>query len=905
MSDASIFNSKLSDQASTNKKSSKKQPSGPDNNRSKRGFPFWLLIFLLLLFTTGISARSQKLLNAAQILTPGVGIEEIASSGTSGLNGVDGINGEKGANGNDGRSGDDGEKGQDGSVGSKGADGAAGAAGLPGVDGVDGTDGSNDCISGICVSRQVGSPGTQEAGNINIDGKVLATQIGINDTTPSNTLTVNGTADVQGHSAFGAGSAVNGATFLTDAFGVTQHNATISNYETLTNLSSGTVSYEGSTNAVTLNPSGAPSYYSVNGLNGVVQVASGNAQDFGSQLVGGSLAIQHGGSGDITLAIGSQSAILKMSTGDITTASGVKSTIVNANASGEITTANGFEAGISFNAGTIGTYNGLNITSNTATVGTNRGVYIQSATGTKTNNYGLYIEDQSGAGSSNSYNIYSAGASSKNFFGGNVGIGNLNPNSNLEIWSSATDTSAQTIIANSLTSGTGLAVFSSATAFTGDLGKFEASGNDAGVTGHSLKVGMTGASSTGSALTVTNAGSGNIALFNDDGTYSDTSPFVISSTGQVGIGTTALGNRKLRVDGVIEASKVFFRAGADNDLYSSIFYDGADNMKYTAYDAHAFFTETGSGLTQKMIIDGNGNVGIGADTPGVKLDVNGVIRGTRFSGVSGSTTWLSSDGSATGLFVTDAANPQTGANRSFHITANGGQAVPAFSVTGGSIGQIVALVKGAPSQTANLQEWQNSSDTPVGYVTATGTLAQSGATNCAVSANASGELQCTSDERLKDVQGLYDGGLEQLNSINTIRYNFKNEDYTHVGFSAQNVGAVLPEGTPLQANGFLGLDSNAILALTVNSVKELSLDVDSLGVDFASALEQTQGNVDEATELLASQGLQLNQLSDTLQDYASQLAELNDRVNSLEAEIQSLKEQNQVAPIAQEPSPSQ
>ena len=104
----------------------------------------------------------------------------------------------------------------------------------------------------------------------------------------------------------------------------------------------------------------------------------------------------------------------------------------------------------------------------------------------------------------------------------------------------------------------------------------------------------------------------------------------------------------------------------------------------------------------------------------------------------------------------------------------------------------------------------------------------------------------------------------------------------------------MPEGTPLQANGFLGLDSNAILALTVNSVKELSLDVDSLGVDFASALEQTQGNVDEATELLASQGLQLNQLSDTLQDYATQLAELNDRVNSPEAEIQSHKEQKAV-----------
>jgi hypothetical protein len=48
-----------------------------------------------------------------------------------------------------------------------------------------------------------------------------------------------------------------------------------------------------------------------------------------------------------------------------------------------------------------------------------------TSTGTTTNIYGLYIEDQSTVGFSNAYNLYSAGANSKNYFEGDIYLGEL------------------------------------------------------------------------------------------------------------------------------------------------------------------------------------------------------------------------------------------------------------------------------------------------------------------------------------------------------------------------------------------------------------------------------------------------------------------------------------------------
>ncbi|PJE65154.1 hypothetical protein COU91_03125 [Candidatus Saccharibacteria bacterium CG10_big_fil_rev_8_21_14_0_10_47_8] len=64
--------------------------------------------------------------------------------------------------------------GQDGANGTNGNNGQTGATGATGAQGAQGVPGSNDCIGGICVSRQITTPGTQETGNINISGTAIA-----------------------------------------------------------------------------------------------------------------------------------------------------------------------------------------------------------------------------------------------------------------------------------------------------------------------------------------------------------------------------------------------------------------------------------------------------------------------------------------------------------------------------------------------------------------------------------------------------------------------------------------------------------------------------------------------------------------------------------------------------------
>ena len=56
--------------------------------------------------------------------------------------------------------------------------------------------------------------------------------------------------------------------------------------------------------------------------------------------------------------------------------------------------------------------------------------------------------------------------------------------------------------------------------------------------------------------------------------------------------------------------------------------------------------------------------------------------------------------------------------------------------------------------------------------------------------------------------------------ITYTKFQFKNETYVHVGFSAQNIQKVIPEATPLQTDGYLGLDTNAITATIVNAMQE-------------------------------------------------------------------------------------
>ncbi len=165
--------------------------------------------------------------------------------------------------------------------------------------------------------------------------------------------------------------------------------------------------------------------------------------------------------------------------------------------------------------------------------------------------------------------------------------------------------SAAFMIANaSLTSGGLLSVNSSSVGLTGDLAKLEATGNNAGVTGTTLKVGMTGASATGTALNVTNAGSGLVARFNDDGTYADSTPIVFDADGELGVGTAAPSSL-IHVVGT-SSPKVRIQSTGANGGIMQLDGTGGSWQIYAQGTGFRFYDSD-----DRMTILSSGNVGIG------------------------------------------------------------------------------------------------------------------------------------------------------------------------------------------------------------------------------------------------------------------------------------------------------
>jgi hypothetical protein len=172
-----------------------------------------------------------------------------------------------------------------------------------------------------------------------------------------------------------------------------------------------------------------------------------------------------------------------------------------------------------------------------------------------------------------------------------------------------------------------------------------------------------------------------------------------------------------------------------------------------------------------------------------------------------------------------------------------------------------------------------------------GTVRQTGAVNCALTSNASGDILCTSDEQLKHIHSSYMGGLAVINGINPILFNYHDEAYTHVGFSAQNVATVLPEAAPLQPSGFYGLDSNAVLAATVNAIKELDVKIALVGTEFAGIGESVgiSAILDHMRSLLASGTLAMISAVEGIFEHLS-VRELSvERIEAASAEMQTLE----------------
>lgn len=98
-----------------------------------------------------------------------------------------------------------------------------------------------------------------------------------------------------------------------------------------------------------------------------------------------------------------------------------------------------------------------------------------------------------------------------------------------------------------------------------------------------------------------------------------------------------------------------------------------------------------------------------------------------------------------------------------------------------------------------------------------------------------GSWSNSSDERLKDITGEYNRGLDEIVSLKPVTFYYKegnlrglptNEE--NIGFIAQEVQAVFPEAVSEGPDGYLNFNMHPVNVALVNAVKELKIENDAL-----------------------------------------------------------------------------
>jgi hypothetical protein len=310
----------------------------------------------------------------------------------------------------------------------------------------------------------------------------------------------------------------------------------------------------------------------------------------------------------------------------------------------------------------------------------------------------------------------------------------------------------------------------------------------------------------------------------------------ITSTGNVGIGTaspgfnTAVASNILTVNGgstrgLLELASD--AADADQSTVGQVGFFSSTNTLAATKQMSAivcvkagstaqnrggemrFLTKVDNGsLTERMRIDGSGNVGIGTATPATLLDVGTSGASDNYINVT------SSNISRLRIGYQSSASPSNNVNQA-QIFADSNGEVHISSRTNNSSGIILYTNAGT---TASERMRINSA----------GAIKFNAYGAGAATFDASGNITSVSDERIKKNIRPFSRGLSDIICINPILHGYTTEsklDQTrddYAGFSAQQVQAFIPEAIGVNADGMLSFSDRPIMAALVNAVKELT-----------------------------------------------------------------------------------
>jgi len=305
------------------------------------------------------------------------------------------------------------------------------------------------------------------------------------------------------------------------------------------------------------------------------------------------------------------------------------------------------------------------------------------------------------------------------------------------------------------------------------------------------------------------------------------SHIVIKSDGKVGLGTTS----PTTVLEVVNASAgdtvatfvgQFSSSGdvklANFERYGSAvaaaieYNDATTDMEFGTTTSHAFSLKTAD--TRRLTIDTSGNI---TQTGGDYIYSAGINFNIKHTGGGQNITF---DTTPSGGSTTERMRVNTDGHVLIGTTTNQGVGGISFQHT--STGVNIQQNMDGTSGGAELYVFRRNS-------TQIGSINQS-STN-AVTYNTS------SDSRLKDVTGS-SRGLDVINNLNPVAYNWKADNHADEGLIAQEVEELVPNAVNKDEDGYYSMDYSKLVTHLVKGMQEQQEQIESLKSEIASLKEK-------------------------------------------------------------------